>query len=256
MNKVALVTGGARRIGRRLALALAREGYDIALHCGSSRELGRNTVAEIRDCGRRAELYGADLSREEEVLALLPRIVRRLGPPSVLVNNAALFLGDGSDGIDRNSWDLQMEVNLRAPVVLARRFAESLPETAEGLIVNLLDARVFHPTPNYLSYTISKTGLLAATQVMARALAPRIRVNGIAPGPVLPAPGMSEERFRGIVERTPLGRAPDPAEIAEALRFLLRAPSVTGEVLLVDGGQHLGATASSGIFVGRALRRD
>lgn len=239
MSRTALVTGAGRRIGRVLARALARRGFDVALHCLSSIAPALAAAAEIRALGRRTAVLVADLARENEVRGLVPAAVAALGPLELLVNNASVFLEDPADR-ERAVWDRQLEVNLRAPVVLARDFAGQLPEGSEGLIVNLLDSRLARPTANYLSYTVSKAGLAAATRVMAKAFAPRIRVNAIAPGPVLPAPGMEAERFARIVRATPLGRGPTPEEIAAALGFFLEAPSVTGETLLVDGGQHMG----------------
>ncbi len=239
MSRTALVTGAGRRIGRALALTLARRGFDLVLHCLASTAETLTLAAEIRALGRRTAVLVADLAREEETRGLVPAAVCALGPLDLLVNNAAVFLEDPA-AEERAVWNRQLGINLRAPVVLARDFAGQLPEDSEGLIVNLLDSRLARPTANYLSYTVSKAGLAAATRVLAKALAPRIRVNAIAPGPVLPAPDMEEEAFARIVRATPLRRRPSPEEIAAALIFFLEAPSVTGETLLVDGGQHMG----------------
>ncbi len=239
MSRTALVTGAGRRIGRVLALALACRGFDLALHCLSSTTEAAALAGEIRRLGRRTAVLVADLAREEETTALLPAAVQALGPPRLLVNNASIFVEDGEPE-ERALWDRQLEINLRAPVVLSRAFAALLPEGTEGLIVNLLDSRLARPTGNYLSYTVSKAGLAAATRVLAKALAPRVRVNAVAPGPVLPAPGSSEEAFARLVAATPLGRAPAPEEIAAAVGFFLDAPGVTGETILVDGGRHMG----------------
>ncbi len=239
MPGAALVTGAGRRIGRVLALALARRGYDLALHCRSSTAEALALAGEIRRLGRRTAVLVADLAAEEETARLVPAAVQALGPLGVLVNNASIFVEERGPR-ERALWDRQLEINLRAPVVLSRIFAETLPPTASGLIVNLLDSRLARPTANYLSYTVSKAGLAAATRVLAKALAPRVRVNAIAPGPVLPAPGMTAAAFARLTADTPLARSPAPEEIAAALGFFLEAPSVTGETLLVDAGQHLG----------------
>ncbi len=241
MPAAALVTGAGRRIGRVLALDLARSGHDLALHCRSSLPATLALAAEIRALGRRTAVLAADLAEEEETRGIVAAAVQALGPLSLLVNNASIFVNEPQTReAERALWDRQLAINLRAPVVLSREFAAQLPEQARGLVVNILDSRLARPTANYLSYTVSKAGLAAATRVLARALAPRIRVNAIAPGPVLPAPGMREEAFTRLVEATPLRRRPEPWEIGAALRFFLEAPSVTGQTILVDGGQHMG----------------
>ncbi len=241
MPAAALVTGAGRRIGRELALELAGYGHDLALHCLHSLPATLALAAEIRALGRRTVVLSADLAREEETRGIVAAAIQALGPLSLLVNNASIFVDEQkSEEPEAALWNRQLAVNLRAPVVLSREFAARLPEGACGLIVNILDSRLARPTPNYLSYTVSKAGLAAATGVMARALAPRVRVNAIAPGPVLPAPGMREEAFDRLVGATPLGRRPEPREIGAALRFFLEAPSVTGQTVLVDGGQHMG----------------
>jgi len=235
------VTGAGRRIGRALALDLARSGHDLALHCRNSLPATLALAAEIRALGRRTVVVVADLAEEEATRGIVAAAVQALGPLSLLVNNASIFVNEPQPGeAERELWDRQLAINLRAPVVLSREFAARLPEEACGLIVNILDSRLARPTANYLSYTVSKAGLAAATRVLARALAPRIRVNAIAPGPVLPAPGMSEEAFTRLVGATPLERRPETREIGAALRFFLEAPSVTGQTILVDGGQHMG----------------
>lgn len=237
--RAALVTGGAKRLGRAMALALARAGFDIALHHGHSRAEAEAAVAEIHAQGRRATILAADLSREAETARLLPAATEALGPIGVLVNNASTFERDEWHDATRESWDHHLEPNLRAPFVLAQAFAKSLPEAAEGVVVNMLDERVWSLTPHFTSYTISKAGLWALTQSLALALAPRVRVAGIGPGPALPSPRQSEEQFRAQCESTPLHRGTSPEEVARALLAILSLPSFTGQMLALDGGQHL-----------------
>jgi len=239
LPRAALVTGAGRRIGRTLALELAAAGFDLALHCRNSRDEAEGVAREVEALGRRAVVLPADLARESETEGLLPRAQQALGPLGVLVNNAAAFERDEWDSADRPNWDLHMEVNLRAPFVLSQAFARALPAEAGGLIVNLLDQRVWNLTPHFVSYTVSKTGLWTLTRTLALALAPRIRVNGLGPGPTLVAPKQSEEQFRRQVEALPLRRQAELEEFQAAIRFLLDAPSVTGQMIALDGGQHL-----------------
>ena len=195
----------------------------------------------IEALGRRAVVVTADLAVEGEVAGVVAQAAaRRLGPLGVLVNNASTFELDRLDTVTRDSWDRHLETNLRAPVVLSQAFVRQLPAAGSGLIVNMLDQRVLNLTPNFLSYSISRMGLWAATQVLARDLAPRVRVNAIGPGPTLAAPGMSQERFEELCRATPLQRATSPEEIAAALRFIIASPSMTGQLITLDGGQQLG----------------
>ena len=245
--RTALVTGGAKRLGRAMALALAGAGFDIALHHGHSRAEAEATAAEIRAMipsgglfgGRRAVILSADLSREDETARLLPAATEALGPIGVLVNNASTFERDEWHDATRESWDHHLEPNLRAPFVLAQAFARALPEGAEGVVVNMLDERVWSLTPHFTSYTVSKAGLWALTQSLALALAPRIRVAGSGPGPALPSPRQSEEPSRAQSDSTPLHRGTSPEEVARALLAILSLPSFTGQMLALDGGQHL-----------------
>jgi NAD(P)-dependent dehydrogenase (short-subunit alcohol dehydrogenase family) len=237
--RTALVTGGARRLGRALALAMAGQGFDVVIHYADSAEAAEATAAEIRALGRRAATLRADLSQEAETEALIPAAAAVLGPIGVLVNNASTFERDEWRDATRASWDLHMEPNLRAPFRLTQIFAQQLPEAAEGVVVNMIDQRVWSLTPHFMSYTISKAGLWAMTQTMALALAPRIRVNGIGPGPALPSPRQSEEQFARQCAGTPLRRGTSPEEIARALLAILSLPSMTGQMLALDGGQHL-----------------
>ena len=238
--KTALVTGAGQRIGRACALALADAGFAVAVHYLRSSQPAEKVVAEIDGKGGKAIAIAADLADEGAAAALLPRAAEALGPIGVLINNASVFEGDTVASATRESWDRHLAVNLRAPFVLMQEFARQLPQDAGGLIVNLLDERVWNLTPYFVSYTLSKAGLWTLTQTMALALAPHIRVNGIGPGPTLPSPRQSHEQFLQQSRSMPLRRGTAPVEIAAALRFLLEAPAMTGQMIALDGGQHLG----------------
>jgi NAD(P)-dependent dehydrogenase (short-subunit alcohol dehydrogenase family) len=239
-NRTALITGSAKRLGRAIALAMAKSGWNIAVHYHESAEAAEATAAEIRALGRRAAVVKADLHREAEVERLIPEAAKALGPISCLVNNASVFEMDKVDTATRESWDRHIETNLRAPLVLSQAFARQLPEGMDGSIVNLLDQRVWKLTPYFLSYTVAKMGLWTLTRTLALALAPRIRVNGIGPGPTLPSPRQSEAQFRAQNEAMPLGHGATPEEIAAGVLFILSAPSMTGQMIALDGGEHLG----------------
>jgi len=236
----ALVTGGARRIGRALCLALAETGFAVAIHHHRSRGAAEALATEIEHSGGKAVALAADLGDEDAVRALLPAAAAALGPIGVLVNNAAQFENDTVATASRDSWDRHLGVNLRAPFVLIQEFAARLPQDAAGVVVNLLDERVWSLTPYFVSYTVAKAGLWTLTQTMAMALAPRIRVNGIGPGPTLPSARQTEAQFIEQCRIMPLARGTSPAEIAAALRFILAAPAMTGQMIALDGGQHLG----------------
>jgi NAD(P)-dependent dehydrogenase (short-subunit alcohol dehydrogenase family) len=238
--KAALVTGGARRIGRALALALAGDGFAVAVHHRNSHAAAEDLVALIRNKGGAAVALAADLGDEAAVGTLLSRAEQALGPIGCLVNNAGVFVNDTVETATRASWELHLAVNLRAPFLLIQDFATRLPKSAGGVVVNLLDQRVWSLTPYFVSYTLSKAGLWTLTQTMALALAPHIRVNGIGPGPALPSPRQSAEEFAKQCATMPLRRGTSPQEIAAALRFILSAPAVTGQMIALDGGQHLG----------------
>jgi NAD(P)-dependent dehydrogenase (short-subunit alcohol dehydrogenase family) len=240
MKGAALVTGAGKRIGRAIALALADDGYDIAVHYSTSRQDAETVVAAVEARGRRAVALSADLAQEAETAALLPATFEVLGPVTCLVNNASVFERDEALTVTRESWDAHLEINLRAPFVLMQDFARHLPESASGVIINLLDERVWNLTPHFVSYTLSKAGLWTLTQVMAMALAPRIRVNAIGPGPTLPSPRQNAEQFARQQASVPLRRGATPEEIAAAVRFILGAGAMTGQMIALDGGQHLG----------------
>jgi dihydroneopterin aldolase len=237
--RVALVTGAGRRIGRAIALTLAGDGYAIAVHHSRSAGEARATVAEIEASGGRAVALEADLAESGAAVRLLEDCATALGAPTCLVNNASLFLHDELASLEEGQWDLQLAVNARAPVMLARAMAARLPEGTEGTIVNIADQRVLRPVPQFFSYGISKSALWAATEMLALALAPRIRVNAIAPGPVLQSIHQSSEEFAAEVAGTPIGRGPSPEEVAAAVRFILSSRAMTGQLLVLDGGQHL-----------------
>ncbi|MGD9806352.1 MAG: SDR family oxidoreductase [Hyphomicrobiaceae bacterium] len=237
--RAALITGASRRIGRCIAVDLARHGWQIAVHYGSQASEAENVRAEIEAAGGRAITIGADLTDPGASDNILDACTRTLGPITCLVNNASLFIEDSITDLDPAVWDRQFAVNLRAPVLLTKAFADRLPSHLEGNVVNIIDQRVLAPTPDFLSYGLAKTGLLAATRMLAQALAPRIRVNGIGPGPVLRSVYQDDTAFAEEVGTTLLGRATAPSEIAAAVRFILDAPSLTGQMIALDAGQHL-----------------
>ena len=233
-------SGGARRMGRALCLALAADGYAVAIHHHHSKKEAEALTAEIERAGGKAITLMANLADEGAVAELLPRAVAALGPIGCLVNNASIFENDTVATATRDSWDRHLAINLRAPFLLMQSFARHLPQVAAGVIVNLLDERVWNLTPFFVSYTLSKAGLWTLTQTMALALAPRIRVNGIGPGPTMPSPRQSAQQFLDRCRKMPLRRGTSPDEIAAALRFILAAPGMTGQMIALDGGEHLG----------------
>ncbi|HEY0649610.1 SDR family oxidoreductase [Phenylobacterium sp.] len=235
----ALVTGGARRIGRVLAKAAAEAGYDVALHVRTMDDDAEAAAGAVRSKGRKATLVTCDLRKESATVALVGEAEAELGPITLLVNCASVFEQDQFSDMNRASWDLHMETNLRAPLVLSQAFARRLPADREGLIVNVLDQRVWRPGPDFFSYTMSKTALWNATQMLAQALAPRIRVNGIGPGPTLPSIHQDQAAFDAEVATTLMKRPSSPQQIAAALRYLIDAEAVTGQMIAVDSGQHL-----------------
>ena len=236
----ALVTGGAKRIGLAISRSLAAAGWAVAVHHNRSEAAAQALGAEIEAAGGRAAALAADLAAEAETATLVPRAVEALGPLGLLVNNAAVYDFDRVDTATRANWDFHMEINLRAPFRLIQDFAEALPEDAGGLVVNVLDERVLNLTPNFATYTLSKSGLWTLTRSLALALAPRIRVNGIGPGYALPERGQDRGDFDRAAARMPLGRGTDPDEICTALQFLIATKSITGQMIALDGGQHLG----------------
>ncbi len=240
MARAALVTGAGKRIGRAIALALAHDGYDVAVHYRRSKDAAAEVVVQLEELGQRAVALPADLTDETATAKLVPRAEAALGPITLLVNNASTFERDEAMTVTRASWDAHLETNLRAPFVLMQEFARHLPKSEPGAIVNIADERVWNLTPHFVSYTLSKAGLWTLTQVMALALAPRIRVNAIGPGPTLPSPRQNAEQFQRQGESTPLRHGATPEEIAAAVVFVASAVSMTGQMIALDGGQHLG----------------
>jgi NAD(P)-dependent dehydrogenase (short-subunit alcohol dehydrogenase family) len=239
MTKTVLVTGAARRLGRAIALDLASDGWNVAVHYNGSQADAESCAAQCRALGVKAAALQADLSREAETATLVARANAALGPLSALINSASLFENDEWHSATRQSWDDHMETNLRAPLLLSQDFARQLPEGETGAIVNLIDQRVYKPTPQFLSYSLSKAGLHWLTTTLAQGMGPRIRVNAVGPGPTLRNPRQSEEDFERQRQATILQRGADPADICAAVRYLLAAKAVTGQMIAVDGGQHL-----------------
>jgi NAD(P)-dependent dehydrogenase (short-subunit alcohol dehydrogenase family) len=237
--RTALITGGAQRLGRAIAVALAEAGFDLAIHCNASTAAAASTRDALAALGRQALVLRADLSDEAQTRSLLPEAAEALGPIGVLVNNASRFERDEWHNATRDSWDAHLEPNLRAPFVLTQAFAHALPNGAEGVVINMLDQRVWSITPHFVSYTVSKFGLWALTQSMALALAPRIRVNAIGPGPALPNARQTQEQFERQAASVPLRRGPSLEEVGHAALAILALPSMTGQMIALDGGQHL-----------------
>lgn len=240
-NRTALVTGGAKRVGLRIVERLAKAGYAVALHCSeASRAEAEQIAARIMAESGKACVLACDLADPEALSRLVDTASRQLGPLSLLVNNAAIFEEDEAASLDLKIWEKHFAVNLRAPVVLSQNFARQVPPGAEASIVNLIDQRVFRPTPQFFSYTLSKSALWTATRTMAQAFAPRrIRVNAVGPGPVLPNTSQGEAGFQHEVGGLPLHRAIGLDDIADAVLYLATARNVTGQMIAVDAGQHL-----------------
>jgi len=237
---VVLVTGAARRIGRAIALDLAAHGFDIALHCHAASAESAATLAELRELGARAETFAADLADEAATRALLPAVAQAFGRVDALVNNASRFAYDDAASFGHAEMQAHWRINTAAPILLAQALHAHLSaRDALGCVVNLLDQKLANPNPDYLSYTLSKAALQSATVMLAQALAPRLRVCGVAPGVTMLSGDMSEADFAAAHRLTPLQRSSMPADIAQAVRYLIEAPAVTGTTLLVDGGQHL-----------------
>jgi NAD(P)-dependent dehydrogenase (short-subunit alcohol dehydrogenase family) len=237
--KTVLITGAAKRLGRAIALDLARHGWNIALHYNASEKEARATCEDARTTGVKVALLKAELMRESETSELVSRAAKELGPLTALVNSASLFENDEWVSATRESWDKHMEVNLRAPFVLSQAFDKHLPRDQKGAIVNLIDQRVLKPTPQFMSYSLSKAGLHWLNTTLAQALAPRIRVNAVGPGPTMRNARQSEADFGRQREATMLKSGAEPQDVCDAVRYLLEAPAVTGQMIAVDGGQHL-----------------
>ena len=245
----ALVTGAGARLGQSMAVYLAKRGYDVAIHYSSSKDGAEDTAAQVRAAGRNAVLLQADLLVESQVQGLLPAAADALGGPiTCLINNASIFEYDNIHTATREKWDRHLESNLRAPYVLTQSMAAQIPDpsvddmgepVAAGLIVNMIDQRVRKLTPEFSTYTIAKMGLWALTQTAAQGLAPKIRVNGIGPGPTLQGARQSRQHFDTQRKATVLQRGANPSDICAALGYFIDSPAITGQLLCVDGGQHL-----------------
>jgi NAD(P)-dependent dehydrogenase (short-subunit alcohol dehydrogenase family) len=236
---VALVTGAGDRIGAAIARALARIGHAVIIHYRSDAEGARAVRDDITRAGGKAAIVKADLAKRGQRAGLIAKAAKPFGPLTVLVNNASLFDPDSATDVDEALWDQHFAIHAEAPIFLARDFAAQLPDGADGNIVNIIDERVLHPSPAYFSYTLSKSVLWTATRTLAQSLAPHIRVNAIGPGPVLPHSRQDQATFDAHVKALPLQRNAGPDAIADGVITLLRTPSLTGQMLALDGGQHL-----------------
>ena len=241
--RIALVTGAARRLGRAIALALADQGWDVAIHYGTSHDAAAQTVADLKAKGVRAVALQADLTDEAQAAQLIARVEAELGTPTCLVNNASLFQYDVASSFGYAALDTHMRTNVAAPLLLARNLYRALAQQPGdgplGVVINLLDQKLSNPNPDFLSYTLSKSALQAATTLLAQAFAPRLRVVGVAPGITLVSGDQSDDGFTKAHTMTPLGRSSTPDDIAAAVCYLANARAITGTTLLVDGGQHL-----------------
>ncbi len=239
MTGTVLITGAAQRIGRQLALDLADKGWAVAVHYNTSRDDANDVVADIAAKGGRAVAVQGDLSAGGVPEQIVARSAEALGPLTCLINNASRFEPDEAESMTQEGWDLHLNTNLRAPVFLAQAFVAQFPEGAHGNIINLIDQCVLKLNPTYFSYTASKSALWTVTRTLSQSLAPRIRVNAIGPGPALPHVRMKEGDFAERTEQTLLQRGTSPEEISSALSFILSAPALTGQMIVLDGGQHL-----------------
>ena len=239
MKGVALVTGAADRIGAAIAIRLAAEDYAVLIHYRASGEKAEDLADAIGADGGRAAIVHADLAKREDRMGLVARAAEPFGPLTVLVNNASVFEPDSADTLHEDLWDLHMAVHAEAPAFLARDFAAQLPQGEKGNIINIIDERVLSLTPDYFSYTLSKSLLWTATRTLAQSLAPRIRVNAIGPGPTLPNARQSDAQFEASRKRLPLQTGADPDDIAQGVVSILELSAMTGQMIALDGGEHL-----------------
>jgi len=247
---VVLVTGAARRLGREIALDLAAHGFDVAVHYRGSRDDAETTVAQAREAGAQAASFAADLADEPACRALVPAVLAHFKRLDAVVNNASTFQYDNAERFSYAAMDLHWRANTGPAVLLAQALhAHLLARQGTGCVVNLLDQKLFNPNPDYFSYTLSKAALQAATVMLAQALAPALRVCGVAPGVTLLSGEMSGDEFAQAHRLTPLNRSSTPADIARSVRFLIESPAITGTTLVVDGGQHLQTQPRDVMFI-------
>jgi NAD(P)-dependent dehydrogenase (short-subunit alcohol dehydrogenase family) len=239
MHRSVLITGAARRIGRRIALDLAGDGWAVAIHCNTSRADAETLKSEIDANGGLSVIIQGDLARADVPAQLIAKSAQALGPLTCLINNASRFEPDEAGSVTPESWAAHLDTNLRAPVFLAQNFAAQVPAEVSGNIINIIDQRVWKLTPKFFSYTASKSALWTVTRTLAQALAPRIRVNAIGPGPALPNVRMDEDDFARQARSTLLKRGTSPEEISAAVKYILSAQAMTGQMIVLDGGQHL-----------------
>jgi NAD(P)-dependent dehydrogenase (short-subunit alcohol dehydrogenase family) len=239
MHHSVLITGAARRIGRRIALDLAGDGWAVAIHCNTSRADAETLKSEIDANGGLSVIIQGDLARADVPAQLIAKSAQALGPLTCLINNASRFEPDEAGSVTPESWAAHLDTNLRAPVFLAQNFAAQVPAEVSGNIINIIDQRVWKLTPKFFSYTASKSALWTVTRTLAQALAPRIRVNAIGPGPALPNVRMDEDDFARQARSTLLKRGTSPEEISAAVKYILSAQAMTGQMIVLDGGQHL-----------------
>ncbi|MGY5779114.1 SDR family oxidoreductase [Rhizobium sp. LEGMi135b] len=237
--RTALITGASKRIGLAIAEDLSANGFAVALHANQSLAEAEEIAAKLRQMGRRAIAIKADLQNLAETSTLIERVAGALGPLDLLVNNASAFLGDSADHFDGEAFEAHFAIHVRAPSILAADFVRQLPEPHPGLIVNMVDQRVWALNPRFYSYTLSKAALWTATQTMAQTFAPRIRVNAIGPGPTVRSVRQTEEDFQAQIDGLILKAAPGLEEFGRTIRFLFDTPSITGQMIALDGGQHL-----------------
>jgi NAD(P)-dependent dehydrogenase (short-subunit alcohol dehydrogenase family) len=249
--RTALVTGAARRIGRAIALGMAQAGWDIAVHYRHSEQEALQVVDQVRALGRRAVALPCDLADEAQVRALLPQAIAALGPVSCVVNNASLFDYDSAADFTQARLASHMSANVAAPLLLAQALHAATPDGHQAAVINLLDQKLYNLNPDFLSYTLSKAALHTATTLLAQALAPKLRVVGIAPGITLVSGDQTEEGFANAHQQTPLGRSSTPADIVQAVLYAADAAALTGSTLLVDGGQHLMALPRDVMFLAK-----
>ena len=247
MSETALITGAADRLGAAMARRLASAGYRVVIHYRKSAAPAEALVDAIREAGGEAACIAADLASREDRKRLIADAGKFFGPLQVLVNNASTFEPDSPQSIDEDLWDRHFAVHVEAPAFLSRDFAAQLPADTTGNIVNIIDELVWKLTPSYFSYTLSKSALWTMTRTLAQGLAPRVRVNAIGPGPTLPHARQSQEDFDRALQRLPLKRGASPDDIADAVLFLLRSPAITGQMLALDGGEHLEFRPESGV---------